>query len=242
MTPLRKTALVAGVLYLLTFISIPNLGLYVPVHDPNYIVGPGPDTGVLFGGILEVIVALAGIGTAVALYPVLKRQNEGVALGFVGSRVLEAAGILAGVACLLSIVSLRQAGAGTGALVIGQTLATLYDRIFLLSQSLMPAVNDLLLGYLLYRSGLVPRVLPRIAFIGAPLLLASDAAKLFGILGPTAPLAALAAIPVAIFEFSLGVYLVVKGFKPSPILSGDTRDAGVNRPLAPAAVDRERSP
>src|SRR5437016_925468 len=143
MDSLRKTALIAGILYLLTFVSIPTLFLYDQVrHDPKYILGPGPDTAVLFGGILEIIVALTGIGTAVALYPVLKRQNEGVALGLVGSRVLEAAGILAGVACLLSIVSLRQAGAGTGALATGQTLAILYDRIFLLSQSLMPAVND----------------------------------------------------------------------------------------------------
>jgi Domain of unknown function (DUF4386) len=170
MSPIRKTALVAGVLYLLTFVSIPTLGLYLPVHDPNYILGPGPDTAVLVGGILEVIVALAGVGTAVVLFPILKRQNESAALGFVGSRVLEGAGILAGVACLLSIVSLRQAGAGSGALIIGQTLAILYDRIFLLSQSLMPAVNDLLLGVLLYQSRLVPRVLPVIALIGAPLL------------------------------------------------------------------------
>src|ERR671938_1198716 len=119
MTAPRKTALIAGVLYLLTFVSIPTLGLYVPVHDPNYILGPGPDTGVFVGGILEVIVALAGVGTAVALYPVLKRQNEGLALGFVGSRALEGAGILAGVACLLTIVSLREAGAGNAALVAG---------------------------------------------------------------------------------------------------------------------------
>ncbi|MBV9175259.1 MAG: DUF4386 domain-containing protein [Chloroflexi bacterium] len=235
MSPLRKTALVAGVLYLLTFVSIPTLFLYLPVHDPNYIVGPGPDTGVLVGGILEVIVALAGVGTAVALYPVLKRQNEGLALGFVGSRVLEGAGILAGVASLLSIVSLRQAGVGTGALIIGQTLAILYDRIFLLSQSLMPAVNDLVLGILLYQSRLVPRVLPLIAFIGAPLLLASDGAVLFGLLDRTSGATALAALPVAVFEFSVGVYLGVKGFKPSPILPTDPRDAGVGGSLAPAA-------
>jgi hypothetical protein len=217
MTPLRKTALVAGLLYLLTFVSIPTLALYGSVHDPNYILGPGPDTAVLVGGVLEVIVALAGIGTAVVLYPVLKRQNEGAALGLVGSRVLEAAGILAGVACLLSIVSLRQAGAGTEALVTGQTLAILYDRIFLLSQSLMPVVNDLLLGFLLYKSRLVPRVLPLLAFIGAPLLLASDLAVLFGVVERVSALPALAALPVALFEFSLGVYLTVKGFKPSPI-------------------------
>jgi Domain of unknown function (DUF4386) len=148
-----------------------TLALYGSVHDQNYILGPGPDTAVLFGGILEVIVALAGIGTAVALYPVLKRQNQGAAQGLVGSRVLEAAGILAGVACLLAIVTLRQTGAGNGALITGQTLAIWYDRIFLLSQSLMPVVNDLLLGFLLYKSRLVPRVLPVLAFIGAPLLL-----------------------------------------------------------------------
>ena len=217
MSPLRKSALVAGVLYLLTFVSIPTLALYGQVHDPNYVVGPGPDTPIIIGGVLEVVVALAGIGTAVVLFPVVKRQNEAVALGLVGSRVLEAAGILAGVACLLSIVSLRQAGAGTEALVTGQTLAILYDRIFLLSQSLMPVVNDLLLGFLLYKSRLVPRVLPLLAFIGAPLLLASDLAVLFGAVERVSALPALAALPVALFEFSLGVYLTVKGFKPSPI-------------------------
>jgi hypothetical protein len=217
MSPLRKSALVAGVLYLLTFVSIPTLALYGQVHDPNYVVGPGPDTPIIIGGVLEVVVALAGIGTAVVLFPVVKRQNEAAALGLVGSRVLEAAGILAGVACLLSIVSLRQGGAGTEALVTGQTLAILYDRIFLLSQSLMPVVNDLLLGFLLYKSRLVPRVLPLLAFIGAPLLLASDLAVLFGVVERVSALPALAALPVALFEFSLGVYLTVKGFKPSPI-------------------------
>src|SRR5213080_4336842 len=128
MSPRRKTALVAGVLYLLTFVSIPTLFLYGPVKSANYIVGPGPDTAVIVGGILEMIVALAGIGTAVALYPVVKRQNEGVALGFVGSRTLEAATIFAGVVFLLSIVTLRQAGAGAAGLVTGHALVVLYNR------------------------------------------------------------------------------------------------------------------
>ncbi len=170
---------------------------------------------------------LAGIGTAVTLYPVLKRQNEGVALGLVGSRVLEGAGILAGVACLLAIVSLRQAGAGADALVTGQTLAILYGRIFLLSQSLMPALNDLLLGFLLYQSRLVPRVLPLLGLIGGPLLLAGFIGTLFNFWGPVSPVTGLLALPVALFELSLGVYLTVKGFKPSPILASATRAAGV---------------
>jgi hypothetical protein len=219
-TSLRKTALIAGLLYLLTFVSIPTLGLYGSVHDPNYIIGPASNSPVLVGGVLEVIVALAGIGTAVVLYPVLKRQNEPAALGLVGSRVLEAAGILAGVACLLTIVTLREAGAGNGALVTGQALVALYDRINLLSQSLMPVVNDLLLGYLLYKSRLVPRVLPVLAFIGAPLLLVADAAVLFGVVERVSALPAIAVLPVALFEFSLGVYLTVKGFRPSPITAG----------------------
>jgi hypothetical protein len=221
MSPLRKTALAAGVLYILTFVSIPTLFLYGPVKGANYILGPGPDTAVLVGGILEVIVALAGIGTAVALFPVLKRQNEVLALGFVGSRVLEAAGILTGVACLLAIVTLRQTGVGAAGLVIGQTLAVLYNRIFLLHQSLMPVVDDLLLGFLLYQSRLVPRVLPLIGIVGAALLVASDLGVWFNLWGQTSTVTALAALPVAIFEFALGVYLIVKGFRPSPILSSD---------------------
>ena len=236
MSPLRKTALVAGVFYLLTFVSIPTLFLYAQVrHNPKYILGPGPDTAVLFGGILEIVVALAGIGTAIALYPVLKRQSEGRALGFVGTRTLEGAGILAGVACLLAIVSLRQAGAGAGALVTGQTLAILYDRIFLLSQDLMPVLNALLLGSLLYQSRLVPRVLPLLAFFGAALLVASDIGVLFGLFGLVSAPAGLLALPVALWEFSLGVYLVVKGFKPSPITS-DMETAKPDRRIPGAAA------
>lgn len=126
MGSLRKTALVAGAFYLLTFVSIPTLALYGSVRGANYVVGPGPDTCVILGAFLEMVVALAGIGTAVTLYPVVKRQNEGVALGFVGVRVLEVATIYAGIVSLLSVVTLRQAGAGAGALVTGQALVAQY--------------------------------------------------------------------------------------------------------------------
>src|SRR5450756_1848530 len=160
MSSTRKISLIAGALYLLTFVSIPILFLYSSVRGASYIVGPGPDSRVFIGVVLEMIVALAGIGTAVALYPVIKRQNEGVALGFVGVRTLEAATIFAGVVTLLAVVALRQAGAGAGALATGQTLVGLHDWIFTLGQSLFPAVNALLLGSLLYQSRLVPRVLP----------------------------------------------------------------------------------
>jgi hypothetical protein len=216
----RKIAMAAGVLYLLTFVSIPIGLLYSSVlNDPNYIVGSGPDTGVIIGGILEIIVALAGIGTAVMLYPVVKRQNEGVALGFIGSRVLEASTIFADVVCLLAIVTLRRAGVGAEALVTGKALVALYG-LFRLGQNLMPAVNDLLLGSLLYQSRLVPRVLPLLGFIGAPLLIANTIVFMFGITsGPIFVLTAIGVLPIALFEFFLGVWLTVKGFNPPAITS-----------------------
>jgi hypothetical protein len=213
--PYRNHARVAGVFYLVTFVSIPTLALYEPVREAGYIVGAGPDTAVLVGGVLEFIVALACIGTAIALYPVVKRQNEGFAMGFVGTRVLEAALIIVGIACLWTVVTLRQAGVGADAQLTGQVLVGMYDRIFLLSQSTIPVFNALLLGSLLYRSRLVARWLPVLGLIGAPLLLASNAAIVFGLWDRVSPASAVAVVPIAVWEFSLGVYLVVKGFRPS---------------------------
>jgi hypothetical protein len=227
MSSARKTALVAGVFYLITFISIPTLGLYGPVKNHrDWILSSGSHTGVLVGGFLEVIVALAGIGTAVTLYPVIKRHNEGIALGFVAARVLEAGMIFTGVVSLLSLVTLRQdlggaAGANSAALVTtAASHVAVYNWTFLLSQSLMPAINALLLGSVLYRSRLVPRIIPALGLIGAPLLICTVITTLFGGFKLGSP--ELAALPVAAWELSLGVWLVVKGFKPSPITADMT--------------------
>jgi Domain of unknown function (DUF4386) len=220
---MRRTSLTAGILYLITFVSIPTLMLYGPVRDDAFVLGAGSDTGLLWGALSEVVVALAGIGTAVVLFPVAKRQSETAALGFVTSRVLEASGILVGVVSLLSIVTLRHDVAGTAAadqaalVTTGHALVAVYDRAFLLSQSLMPVVNALCLGYVMYRSGLVPRILPSLGLIGAPLLLVSDIAIFFGVYDHAAPLAALAALPIAVWEFGLGAYLTVKGFRPTAL-------------------------
>jgi Domain of unknown function (DUF4386) len=224
MDSLRKTALVGGALYLITFVtSIPARVLFGPVKDPNFILGTGAaDNQVLFAGLLDVLLAFACIGTAVALYPVVKRQNEGVALGFIGSRTLEAAIIVTGVIALLSVVTLRQTGAGADALVASQTLVAVYDWTFLFGPGFMACVNALLLGSLLYRSGLVPRIIPLVGLLGAPLLFASDLAIMFGIWEQFSLPAGIATVPIALWEVSLGVWLVVKGFKPSPITSGMT--------------------
>jgi len=230
----RRIALVAGVLYLLTFVSIPTLVIYGQVKSADYILGAGPDTSAIIGGISEIIVALAGIGTAVVLFPILKKQNESAALGLVASRILEASTIFVGVAFILSVVTLRQAGAGADALVTSNALVSLYDRIFLLGPSFMPAIDDLLLGYLLYKSRLVPRALSLIGLVGGPILLVGYIAILFGLIGQHAPLAGLFAIPVALFEFSLGVWLVVKGFNPSAITSQTTTTSNlIAQPLVP---------
>ena len=225
MSSTRKTALVAGVFYLITFISIPTLALYGPIKNHrDWVLGSGSNTAVLVGAFLEVIVALAGIGTAVTLFPVVKRQNEGVALGFVASRVIEAAMIFTGVLSLLSLVTLRHdlggaAGANAAALVTtGASHVAVYNWTMLLGQTLMPGINALLLGTLLYRSRLVPRVIPVLGLIGGPLLIAAVFAALFGgSIGHVSAFQAIATLPVAAWEFSLGVWLVVKGFKPSPI-------------------------
>ena len=208
----RKISLTAGILYVLTFVSIPTLFIYGPVKTAGYILGNGPDTSAIIGGVLEIIVALAGIGTAVVLFSILKKQSEAAALGLVAIRVLESSTILVGVAFLLTIVTLRQTGAGADALGISHTLALLYDRMFLLGQSFMPAICDLLLGFMLYKSRLVPRGLSMIGIIGGPLLLAGYFAVMFGLLGQHDGLAGLSAIGVAIFEFSLGLWLIFKGF------------------------------
>jgi hypothetical protein len=235
MDSLRKTALIAGIFYLITFISIPTLALYGPVKNHrDWILASGGHTAVLVGGFLEVIVALASIGTAVTLYPVVRRQNEGVALGFVTARVLEAVMIFTGVVSLLSLVTLRQdlggaAGANATALVtIGASHVAVYNWTFLLSQTLMPGINALLLGSLMYRARLVPRVIPLMGLIGGPLLIIAVFATLFEQHSSLTGLAGLPVIPVAAWEFSLGVWLVVKGFKPSPI----TTDVTAATPLA----------
>ena len=212
MTATRKTSLTVGILYLLTFISIPTLSLYHEIHQPNFITSSAPSSDVVLGGILELLMALACIGTALAFYPVLKKQNGSLALGFVAARVLEATLIFAGVACLLTVLSLRSLGSESQVLARG--LVMLYDRLFLISQSFIPAVNALLLGTLFYQTRLVPRILPIIGIIGAFTLVAGDVAVLYGVYDQRAPEIALTVIPIALWEFSLGLYLVGKGFLP----------------------------
>jgi len=225
--PTRNNARAAGIFYLITFISsIPALVLISPVlNDADYIVSAGQDNRVLWGCFFDLVNAVAAVATAVAVYPVVKRQNGSLALGFVTSRMFEAAVIVTGVVSLLAVVTLRQDLAGaTGAdaaalTTTGQALVTVRDWTFLFGPGFMAPVNAILFGTLLYKSGLVPRALPMMGFVGAPLLLTANLFVFFGHNSQTSAWTMLATLPVAAWELSVGFYMTVKGFKPSPITS-----------------------
>jgi hypothetical protein len=216
-------------LFVITYITaIPAaLFLYVPVlDDPRYIVGAGADMRVSLGALLEVILCIANIGTAVVLFPIVKRQNEIFALGYVTARVLESAIIMVGVFSLLSVVTLRQdfagtAGADAASLVTaGKSLVALHDWTFLLGPGFLVGVgNGMLLGYLMYRSALVPRGMAMLGLIGGPLIIASGVAVLFGVIEAGSVWQIIATIPEFVWELSLGIWLIVKGFNPSAIAS-----------------------
>ena len=239
MTPSRKgvqmnpqrLARITGVLFLITFISsIPALILFGPVlNDPNYIVGSGADTRVQWGAVLEMICALAGIGTAVALFPIVKRQNEAVALSYVASRVLEAAIMVVGIVGILSVVTLRQDFAGVAGtdeatlVAVAASLVAVKDWTFLFGPGVLAGVgNGLLLGYLMYSSRLMPRGLAMLGLVGGSVAVASATATLFGLYDQVSVLAAIAIIPEFIWELSVGIWLTVKGFNPSAAILSES--------------------
>ena len=240
----RKYSLAGGVFYLLTFVfSIAAYFLYAPVlTDPNYIVGVGgSDPQIILGSLFEVLTALAGIGTAVALYPVIRRQSKAASLGFVTTRIFEAAVMVVGVLALLSIVGIRQAGGAPGTdsaaiIALGQMLVMIRDQAALIGPGFVPVLNALLLGYVLYRSRLVPRIIPTLGLIGAPLLLASVTGRIFGVLDDTSVFAAVALAPIFFWELSVGLWLTFKGFNPSaPILADPATTVPAARSSTPPA-------
>ena len=235
----QTLARLTGVLFLITYVtSIPAFFVfYAPIlKDPAYITGAGPDTGVLLGAFLELLLIIANIGTAVALFPVLKRHNEVLALGFVAARILESAFIAVGILSLVTVVTLRQHAAGADAstlTLVGQALVAIHDWTFLLGPNFVVGVgNGLILGYMMYRSGLVPRQMALLGLIGGPLVCASGIAALFGLLQPGG-IGSLAAMPEFFWELSLGIYLTVKGFRPSAAAFEGVRTA-TNELLAAA--------
>ena len=225
MSAMRKTALVAGVLYLLTFISsIPAVFLQSPVlTDPNFIIGSaGADFQVRLGALFDIVNSLTAIGTAVALYAVIKRQSQGFSIGFVSSRLFEGAVLMIGVISILSIVTLQQPGA-TGAqasLLVStqQTLVTVRNWTFVLGTG-VPALNAVLLGWIMYKSRLVPRAIPVIGLIGAPLFTSWIIGYILGVTDAGTAWHAIGVAPIFIWELSLGLWMTFKGFrKDAPLM------------------------
>src|SRR5215218_6594323 len=221
----QRIARVFGVLYLITFAtSIPALFFfYAPVlEDSRYILGAGgADNSVALGALLEMILIIANIGTAVVLYPILKRQNEILMLGYVTARVVECVFIAVGILSLLTIVTLRQeatAGADAASLLTaGKSLVALKNWTFLLLGFMVGVGNGLLLGYLMYTSALVPRGMAVLGLIAGPVLIASGVGVLFGVIEAGGVVQAIATIPEALWELFLGIWPIVRGFNPSAI-------------------------
>jgi len=218
----RKTAVVTGVFFIVAAIAvIAGLLLYSPVLKAGCIVGSGADARVFLGAFAEVITAMAVIGTGVSLFPIVKRQNEGIALGYVVGRLPEATVIVVGAISLVSVVTLRQdlaatASANAASLVpVGRSLVAIHDWSFLFGPGFAIGVNTLMLAYLRSRSRLVPRFIAVLGLVGGPIIFASSTAVLFGLYEQVSVWGPIAAIPVTAWEMSLAVYLIVKGFGAS---------------------------
>jgi hypothetical protein len=236
----QRTARIFGVLFALTFITaIAAVVLYDPVlNEADYILGAGADTRVQLGALCEILLAITNIGTAIVLWPIVRRQSETIALSYVGSRIVESIVILVGAISLLSVVTLRQDFAGTGAdagslTIAGDSLVAVHDWTFLFGPGFCVGVNGLLLGYLFYTSGLVPRAIAILGLVGGPLIFASAVAVLLGAYEQDGAHFVFA-LPEIAFEASITVYTLWKGFRPSAILTGDL--------VAPRVDERAMTP
>jgi Domain of unknown function (DUF4386) len=237
----QQRARLFGVLYLITFVtSIPALLLYQPVLDDpvGYIAGGGQNNQIVFGVLLELLLIIANIGTAVVIFPIVRRQSEELALGYVTARLFECAFILVGIVAVLGIVTLQQDVAGAAEGTVAYTLAAIKDWTFLLGPGWVVGWgNGLILGYLMYSSGLVPRKMTWLALVGGPLIILSGTLVMFGVADKGGTLQGIATIPEGLWELSLGIYCTVKGFRPSsPILRADVaRDRKEAMPAATPA-------
>ena len=224
----------------LTFISIPALLLYDPVlNHTGFVAGSGSTGRIYVGALFELLTLVGGIGMAVTLFPVLKRQSESLALGYVAVRVFESCLIAVGIVSLLAVVTLRQdlggAGGGDASLLLsGRSLVAIHDATFLIGPAFCAAIgNGLILGLLMLRSGLVPRRLAQLGLVGGSLALITALLVLFGAYDQSSGASFVLTLPEAVWELSLGIYLIAKGFKPSPLLYDDGLRAGVDGPLMP---------
>jgi hypothetical protein len=215
----RRTALIFGLFFAGTFVfSIPALFFYEPVlKDPNYVLTGGSEARIATGALLEILLAICNIATAIVIFPVAKRASEAFALGYVASRIVESVLILSGVISLMTVTSLVMGADVESARLVGRSLVAFHDWTFLLGPQFCSGFgNGFLLGFLMYRSGLVPRRMAIIGLVGGPLAFLGGVLVLFGVLAPMSPgLFVLTSLEI-VWEASLSIYALVKGFQPSP--------------------------
>jgi hypothetical protein len=241
MTSFRKTALAGGILYLLTFLgSIPAAILVAPAVDPNYVTSAGADTQVALGAVLELVNVISCFGCAIALFSVVRRVHEGLAVGYLATRLFEAATITIGVVALLTITTLRQQGAADGNAAELSPIAHAFAAVRNWAMTIGPNMagfNALMLGTALYKGRLVPRALPALGIIGAPILIAYVIASILGAPVYGTIFQAAAVFPFFTWELLLGLWLTFKGFnEDSPLAIADRAARGVSAPAITSRV------
>lgn len=224
----RRLSFIGGLLWLTTFAtSIPALFVfYAPVlDDPSYVLGSGEDGRVATGILLEMVLIIANVGTALAFLPILKRQYYALAHGYVAARIIESVFIAGGIMSVVAILTLRSnvadgsVASGDGTLAAGSSLVAFHDASFLLGPGFIVGIgNGLLLGFLMYRTGLVPRWMAVLGMIAGPMLIAAAVLIMYDVIEPGGPVQSLMSAPEFVWELSLGLYLVFKGFRRVPIL------------------------
>ena len=199
-------------------------GLGATWTDTFFNPGAVSDTSLKLGSILEFGVIVTNIATAVVIYPLVKRQSETVGLGYVTARIMESAFIAIGLIAIITVVDVNDAwvaasGADATALEAqGNTLVSMYDWAFQFGPGLVVGFgNGLMLGYLMYRSGLVPRGMAILGLVGGPLLIISFVLILFGAYDNGSGPSFFMALPEIAWEVSLAISAAWKGFRPSPI-------------------------
>ena len=227
--PMRRAATIVGWLFVVTYVTsiAAKIWFYPPLFDGNYVTGPGQDTRVLWGAFFEAILIIANIGSATALYTVVKHRYPNLGLSFIAARVMESVFIGVGVLAVLTVVTLRQGyaaaddEAAAGLAAVGDAFLAMQQWTFNLGPQFVVGVgNGCILGWMMFRTGLVPRRLAMLGLIGGPLIIASGSAAVLHLIEPGGAIQNLAAAPEFFWELGLGVYLIAKGFT-TPAEDGD---------------------
>ncbi|MDI6033720.1 DUF4386 domain-containing protein [Flavobacterium sp. LB2P84] len=226
MNSIRKNAIIVGVLFILAAVSaIIGLALYQPIlNDPDFIIkGAANNTQVIWGAFFELILAFSVIGISYMMYPILKKKNENIAIGYVCFRLLEGTIVVIGIISLLSLVTLNQDFSKvsnqnvSSFLIAGKLLVAVHNWTFLFGPNFALGPSTLMMSYFLYKSKLVPRYISIFGLVGGPLIFTSAVLVMFGVFLQVSVWGAILAIPVFAYEMSLAIWLIVKGFNSTQL-------------------------